>query len=74
MSVQYSFVLSETINFFELNWIEIELNWIEILEIGTFSAVLVTALRPNDTYIHHWRRSDDKPLSESMMAYFWYDL
>ena len=27
MSVQYSFVLGETINFFELNWIE--LNWIE---------------------------------------------
>ena len=28
MGVQYSFVLSETINFFELNWIE--LNWIEL--------------------------------------------
>ena len=36
MSVQYSFVLSETINFFELNWIEL----IDILKYIIFIQLL----------------------------------
>ena len=43
MSVQYSFVLSETIKFFELNW-----NWIDIVCVAI--GVLVTICRQ---HIHH---------------------